>query len=59
MMKTLRLELPRGPSSSSSELSPNSNETSSSNGCGQGCAAPGWKAGISAGDRSTSIVLRS
>ena len=42
-------------SSSSSERSPSSSATSSSNGCGQGCAGPGWRAGISAGVRSRSI----
>lgn len=46
-----------GPSSSSSVPSPNSNGTLSSSGCGQGCAAHGWKAGISVGGRSISTGL--
>jgi hypothetical protein len=48
-----------GPLSSSSVRSPSSNGTSSSSGCGQGCAGPDWKAGISAGGPSISTGLLS
>jgi DNA invertase Pin-like site-specific DNA recombinase len=38
--------------------SQNSNGISSSNGCGQECAAPGWREGISAGGHSKPIGSR-